>query len=383
MTAPAMAGGDLLRRILGFTRLARGNGFRVGIAEGNDALAFAAGGAMLDATAFHAGLRALFCSCRADWRRFDDLFDAYWHGHGMRQGVLSEVGRGRQAGAAAAAGSPAGPGEGSTDTAAVADGGPDEQHGASSVEVLGRTDLRHLDDPDELQRAYDLAERLAARMRRRATRRRRLHRRGRVIDLRHTIHRSLRHGGTPLELAFRKRRVRPRRLVVLLDVSGSMNLYSTFFMRFVRGIVENFAEAEAFVFHTRLVHVSHILRERNIEKAIDRMNVMSAGWGGGTRLGMCLKTFNDGYAKAMLNRRSVVIIFSDGYDTGDPELLGDELARIRKRAGRIVWLNPLLGWAGYEPVARGMAAALPYLDLFAPAHNLDSLAAIEPELCRL
>jgi uncharacterized protein with von Willebrand factor type A (vWA) domain len=299
----------------------------------------------------------------------------------MRHGVLAEFGRSRRADSNAGTAGEAG--TGATDAGSAEQGGPDEQHGASSVEVLGRTDLRHLDDPEELRRAYELAERLAARMRRRATRRRRLCRRGRVVDLRRTIHRSLPHGGTPLDLVFRKRRVRPRRLVVLLDASGSMNLYSTFFMRFVRGIVENFAEAEAFVFHTRLVHVSHILRERNIEKAIDRMNVMSAGWGGGTRLGASLKTFNDGYAKGLLNRRSVVVILSDGYDTGDPEELAAELARIAKRAGRIVWLNPLLGWAGYEPVARGMAAALPYLDLFAPAHNLDSLAAVEPELCRL
>jgi len=382
MTAAALDEGALTRRILGFARLARGNGFHIGIAEGDDALAFAAAGAALDAAAFRAGLRALFCSCRTDWRRFDELFDAYWHDRGMRQGVLTEFGRSRRSDTNAA-GAAAEAGTGAVDAGSAEQGGPDEQHGASSVEVLGRTDLRHLDDPDELRRAYDLAERLAARMRRRATRRRRLRRRGRVVDLRHTIHRSLRHGGTPLDLAFRKRRVRPRRLVILLDASGSMNLYSTFFMRFVRGIVENFAEAEAFVFHTRLVHVSHILRERNIEKAIDRMNVMSAGWGGGTRLGASLKTFNDGYAKGLLNRRSVVVILSDGYDTGDPDDLAAELARIRKRAGRVVWLNPLLGWAGYEPVARGMAAALPYLDLFAPAHNIESLAAVEPELCRL
>ena len=162
-------------------------------------------------------------------------------------------------------------------------------------------------------------------MRKRVTRRHRARARGRVVDMRTTIHRSLRSGGMPLDLAYRQRRERPIRLVTMLDASGSMSLYSTFFMRFVRGIVENFAEAEAFVFHTRLVHVSAVLRERDIEKAVDRMNVISAGWGGGTRLGACLETFNTNYAKTVLNSRTVVMIFSDGYDTGDPAALGRQL----------------------------------------------------------
>ena len=126
-----------------------------------------------------------------------------------------------------------------------------------------------------------------------------------------------------------------------------------------------------------------VLRERDLEKAIDRMNILSAGWGGGTRLGASLRTFNDNYAKQVLTARSVVMILSDGYDTGEPEDLGRELERLGKRARRVVWLNPLLGWEGYEPVAQGMAAALPHIDLFAPAHNLESLAALEPYLCKL
>ena len=170
---------------------------------------------------------------------------------------------------------------------------------------------------------------------------------------------------------------------MMLDASGSMSLYSSFFIRFIRGLVENLAQAEAFVIHTRLVHVSAVLRERDLEKAVDRMNLLSAGWGGGTRLGENLRRFNDNYARQVLSGRSVVMILSDGYDTGPPELLAEEMARLRRRARRIIWLNPMIGWRGYEPVAQGMAAALPYVDLFAPAHTLDSLAALEPHLARL
>ncbi len=371
----------VVSRLLGFVRLARDNGFRLGIREGVDALIVAGESGLLSPQLMRATLKSLLCSCADDWRRFDALFDAYWLRRGMRQAVarrgrarvLSGVGDGRAARSPERAASP--------DTADAEGAG--RRSGASSKELLARTDLRHLNDPHELAQVYELAERLAVRMRKRVTRRHRARARGRVVDMRTTIHRSLRSGGMPLDLAYRQRRERPIRLVTMLDASGSMSLYSTFFMRFVRGIVENFAEAEAFVFHTRLVHVSAVLRERDIEKAVDRMNVISAGWGGGTRLGACLETFNTNYAKTVLNSRTVVMIFSDGYDTGDPAALGRQLQALGRRARRIVWLNPLLGWPGYEPVAQGMAAALPHIDLFAPAHNLESLAALEPALCEL
>ena len=366
-------------RILGFVSLARDNGFRLGIGEGLDALTLAAACDLGSPQVVRASLKSLMCSCAADWRRFDELFDAYWLRRGMRQAATRRGAAGAGAGDQSPSRQPdraAGPEAADTD-------GAGRRSGASGKELLARTDLRHLDDPRELAQVYALAERLAARMRKRVTRRYRARAHGRQIDMRATIHRSLRTGGMPLHLAYRQRRERPIRIVAMLDASGSMSLYSTFFMRFVRGIVENFAEAEAFVFHTRLVHVSAVLRERDLERAIDRMNMISAGWGGGTRLGRCLATFNRNYAKTVLNSRTMVMIFSDGYDTGDPAELGRQLQTLRRRTRRIVWLNPLLGWEGYEPLAQGMAAALPFIDLFAPAHNLQSLAALTPALCEL
>ncbi len=383
--APA-ADAPVLGQLLRFARLVRDNGFPIGIRESLDALAFAGGGDIMDARALRWGLKSLFCASPDDWRRFDELFDAYWHGRGVRQAVRIHGAPPRAgdrqitAGAAAALGPPD---RVERDAGGAAAGEDGEARGASAAEGLARTDFRFLEGEEELAAVYDLAERLAARMRWRLSRRRRIANRGRVIDLRNTIHRSLKYGGVPLSLAFRRRKPRPVKLVVLLDASGSMSLYTTFFLRFVRGIVENFREAEAFVFHTRLVHLSQALREKNLERAMERMSVMSAGWGGGTRIGQCLATFNAHHAKSVLNSRSVVMILSDGYDTGAPELLGAEMARLRRRARRVIWLNPLIGWRDYAPVARGMAAALPHVDLFAPAHNLESLAALEPYLCRL
>jgi uncharacterized protein with von Willebrand factor type A (vWA) domain len=367
----------LVQKLLRFARHARDNGFPIGIEEALDALDFVRHDNILDRESLRWGLRTLFCSSAEDWDRFDDLFDSYWF-YGSERTILRVSGSLPRPG-----------GEGQVPSAEQLGLGGDTLEadetvgGASARERLEGTDFRHLDSERDLQAVHDLAERLAKRMRWRLSRRRRVRARGRTIDLRNTIHKSLRYGGTPLRLAYRRRHPRPLKLVVILDASGSMSLYSTFFIRFIRGIIESFAQADAYVFHTRLVHLSAALREKDIERAVERMAVMSAGWGGGTRIGESLKTFNRHHAKSAINSRTVVMIVSDGYDTGPPEVLAQQVKKLRGRAKRVVWLNPMIGWRGYEPVAQGMAAALPHVDLFAPAHNLESLAKLAPYLERL
>ena len=369
----------IVRQMLRFARLARENGFQVGIDESLDSLRFAGEADILDPGALRFGLRALYCSTSADWRRFDDLFDSFWIDRGRRVELRVAGTVARPGGEAEAPGLE----KIGLDSEASGEAAEGTIGGASAAERLASIDFRHLRDADELAAVHDLTERLARRMRWRLTRRHRVRARGRAIDLRNTIHKNLHYGGTPMKLVYRRRHPKPLKLVVILDASGSMSLYSTFFIRFIRGIVENFAESEAFVFHTRLVHLSAALREKDIERAVERMSVMSAGWGGGTRIGESLRAFNKNHAKTALTSRSVVMIVSDGYDTGPPELLAAQVKKLRGRAKRLIWLNPLLGWEGYEPVARGMEAAMPHIDLFAPAHNLESLMALEPYLCRL
>jgi uncharacterized protein with von Willebrand factor type A (vWA) domain len=380
------------RRVAGFLRTLRHNGFHIGLAESRDVLAILANPNIARPSVAKPALKALLCGRRSDWDSFDDLFDAFWLGRGVKTRVQATPSR-----TSSQPGVVKGPEErndgAQTNLASNVERVPGEQEidaspngrreGASRFEALGHVDFRKIADPEAMAAAHALAERLARTMRTRLTRRDRQAARGRRIDLRRTIRASLPTGGTPIHLVHRRRRHKPLRLVVLLDASGSMNLYTAVFVRFVQGILDHFLEADAFLFHTSLVHVSDALREKDAGKALDRLGLMAKGVGGGTRIGHSLASFNRWHAARVIRSRTCVMILSDGYDTGEPEVLGAEMAALRRRCKRIVWLNPLIGWEGYEPSARGMAAALPYVDLFAAAHSLDSLAAIEPYLARL
>ena len=378
------------RRLASFARTLRQNGFRIGLAETRDALSVLASPLATRPSRLQSALRALFCATHSDWERFDEIFMAFWRGRHMRtaqtlSGAPADNNKvsGRRVALAEAQQGPSGLLDQAARGGETTASGQGRPEGASPAENLATTDLRHITDPADIARAHALAARLARTMRARIVRRQQVRSQGRRLDLRRTIHRNIAHGGTPIELVLRRRKHKPLRLVILLDASGSMSLYTAFFVRFLHGVVDAFREAEAFVFHTRLAHVSPSLRDRDVTRAVDKLALMAQGIGGGTRIGESLATFNRWHARRVINSRTAVMIVSDGYDTGEPERLGAEMRRLRQRCRRIVWLNPLIGWRDYSPVARGMQAALPYVDLFAPAHNLESLAALEPYLARL
>jgi uncharacterized protein with von Willebrand factor type A (vWA) domain len=379
-------------KLAGFLRTLRDNGFAVGLAEGQDAASLMTTSYAAKPGLLRSAFKHLFSARKSDWERFDGLFDAFWLGRRVRSRSLTM-------GSAKAANNPSlksiqdgaqqGGSQSATDQVPSVDDAPQgtsgegRMEGASSAENLAEVDFRKLADPDRIAQAHEAAARLARLMRTRLTRRDLARRRGYRLDLRRTIHRNISHGGVPISLIKRQRKDKPLRLIVLLDASGSMSMYTSVFLRFIHGVLDEFREAEAFLFHTRLAHVSGAMKEKDAARALDRLSLLAQGAGGGTKIGESLQTFNRWHAARVIHSRSVVMIVSDGYETGDADLLGREMAALAKRCRRIVWLNPMMAWEGYAPEAKGIKAALPHIDLYAPANTLKSLSALEPYLARL
>jgi uncharacterized protein with von Willebrand factor type A (vWA) domain len=376
----------LVSQLTGFSRYVRSQRFNIGIQEALDAQRLAESVGITNRRQLQLGLKTLLCASRSDWARFDAVFENYWKrgqprqssqasigGKAPRQSALAQTGR---HGKDALFDVP----EADALDAPGAGNGNMSHGGASTMESIESRNFDHLDNAAELRNMEDLTERLARRIRRRLLRRRRMYRRGERIDMRRTVRASLRYGGLPLSLSYRKRRRQIPKLVLLLDVSRSMSVYSYLFLRFARGILGAFKGADAFAFHTRLVHIGDTMREPSRRRLSDKMALISAGWDGGTRIDQSLEIFNRRYARNILGSRSIVIIVSDGYDTGEPQALVTQLQRIKCRTRRLIWLNPLLGLEAYTPTTRCMQAALPLIDVFAPAHNLESLGALEDHL---
>jgi uncharacterized protein with von Willebrand factor type A (vWA) domain len=380
-------------KLAAFLKTLRDNAFAVGLREGQDAAELMAAGYADRPGLLRSAFKHLFSARKSDWEKFDGLFDAFWLGKRVRSRSLTT-------GSAKAANSPSlkslqdsgqdrSGGETATDQMPSTDEAPDERRGegrmegASVTSNLADIDFRKMADPGQIEEAHAVAARLAKTMRTRLTRRDLARRRGYRLDLRRTIHRNISHGGVPISLVKRQRRQKPLRLVVLLDASGSMSMYTGVFLRFIHGVLDEFGEAEAFLFHTRLAYVSDAMKEKNAARALDRLSMMAQGAGGGTRIGESLQTFNRWHAARVIHSRTCVMIVSDGYETGDARLLGREMAALAKRCRRIAWLNPMMGWDGYAPEAAGVKAALPYVDLYAPANTLNNLIELEPYLAKL
>jgi uncharacterized protein len=243
---------------------------------------------------------------------------------------------------------------------------------ASDEEVL-RTKRFDTLSPDELARLYRLMTRLRVATPTRRTRRADRNRHGARIDMRRTLRRSLRTGGDPIRLARRRRRIVHRRLVVLCDISGSMEPYARAYLQFLTCAAGAGPNAEAFVFATRLTRLTRALTSRNPERAIERAATAAPDWSSGTRIGDALKSFNDRHGRRGMARGAVVVILSDGWERGDPALVAREMERLRRVAHRIVWVNPRLSARGFEARAAGLVAALPRCDALVSGHSLEAM----------
>ena len=381
-------------RMGGFMAHLRDNGIVVGIDEFRHSIRALESVDALSSSDVRLACKAV-CARKFDsFSQFDEVFDAYWLNGGheklsVRKQADIPGSTPRKSFSKALDESEASGSSGELDEADDGDGDDESSHRGegkltgSRMRNIDKVDLRAMMTPEALARAEQVAKTLANAMRDRRSRRRRAAQRGVALNMRRIMRSSIATGGEPIKLFKQQRPDRPVNIVALLDVSGSMLVYSRVFLAFLKGLVSRDQKTDAYLFHTSLMRVSDVMRDSDTLRAINRLSLMAQGFGGGTRIGANLNTFNEQYASKTVTGRSVVIIFSDGYDTDPPEILAKALSRLKKRGCRIIWLNPLKGWKDYAPVAQGMAAALPYLDLFEAANTLESLAALEPHLAKL
>ena len=245
----------------------------------------------------------------------------------------------------------------------------------SASELLQNKDFESF-TVDELAEARRVMQLMRLQVGQRESRRRRPSRHGRKIDMRRIIRNNMRYGGEIIDLTFLKPKMKKRPLVLICDISGSMERYTRLLLQFVHTIENSLDHVESFVFGTRLTRITRLLRKKDIDDALDDVAKVVQDWGGGTRIGESLHTFNFEWSRRVLNQGAIVIVISDGWDRGEPELLRDAMAHLQRNCFRLIWLNPLLGTSGYQPLTRGMQAALPYCDDFLPANNLASLQAL-------
>jgi uncharacterized protein with von Willebrand factor type A (vWA) domain len=369
--------GTVLRaRLTGFTGFLRANGFGVGGADAVCVLETSVQMGILDPQVLRWSLKALLCGRGDEWRRFDGLFDAYFlppNKSLFAQGNVDAAGALRDGAEIESAPGPGNGAVGDVDSGSA-------RHGASREESLASTDFRELNQAENAYEIETLMRRFAKRLKPLRLRREAAHHHGHRLDLQATIRQSVSCGGTPIRLAWKEhRRVRPR-LVLLVDVSRSMRLYSFFYMRLARALCAELADVCCFIFHTRITDVGAALSDPDPWRSQQRLHLLAIGWAGGTRIGECLRDFNRDHGMRLVHSRTGVIVVSDGYDTGEPALLAEALGTLRRRSRRLVWLNPLLNRPGYTPESRGMQAAMPHIDLLAPGADLASIERVLPQI---
>ncbi len=358
-----MSGSALVRQVVTFGRVLREAGLEVGPGRVSDALHGLDAVDLSRRDDVYWTLRQTLVSRMEDLEAFDRAFSAWF----LRAPELAPPRVPEQARAQGAR-------AGSRDGREQAEAGETEDRapGWSPEELLRRKDFSDLSE-DELARLRRLIAELAAARPLRRSRRLRRNPRGTNLDLRRMVRASLATGGDPAERAFRTRVETHRKLIVLCDVSGSMEPYSRAILLFVHGLLESGRGVEAFAFGTRLTRLTEELSGPDPERALAEASKRVVDWSGGTRIGASLKAFNDLWGRRALSRGAVVTIVSDGWEREDAATVGREMARLARCAYAVVWVNPLKGHPDYEPLAGGMRAALPFVDRFLPGHNLQSL----------
>ncbi len=397
-------GGALVAPLLRFAAVLRRLGLPVGTGQALDAVRALSAIDLARRDDVYVALRAVLLDAHAHEGAFVAAFDRFWNG---LQPFFEAYGAAIDGALAAASGNrrprPVGTGQegqqrttekqltvllaGEADEEAGEDEALDDAGEAQAVAYSAAEALRHKDfadlTTDELAEMRRLLSGLTFRPPRRRLRRTESAPHGSLLDLRRVARRNLRYGGEIVTLPRRRRRERARPLVLICDVSGSMDRYTRLLLRFLHAAMQGLVDVETFVFGTRLTRITHQLRTRDPDRALDEVAHEVQDFAGGTRIGASLSAFNRHWARRSLGGGAIAVIISDGWDRGDPATLAAEMAHLHRSCHLLVWLNPLLGLDGYQPPTRGMSAALPHIDLFLPSHNLSSLESLALLLSRI
>lgn len=379
-----IGGGHLLGHLLRFGQLLRLMGVDVSTGQILDLVEALEFVPITSRPDFYHTCQALLVNRREDFVVFDQAFHLFWRADsdGLREEGLDSGSRVKRARlpVTPAFKPDADPASGGNQSGKPGEDGDGSAHAGRDQPMIYSPDevLRHKDFGEmtweEIQEAKRAIASLQWNLGDRRTRRIRPYSKG-SINMRRMVRDNLRHGGEPINLAYRQRVFRPRPLVVLSDVSGSMERYSRMLLHFVHALTHGLKDTsvEAFVFGTRLTRITRHLRYRDVDESLDELGEVVRDWSGGTRIGEALKAFNFRWARRVLGRGAVVLVISDGWDRGDLGLLYREIVRLQHSSFRLIWLNPLMGSEKYKPVQRGMATVMPCVDDFLPVHNLVSL----------
>lgn len=379
--------GKLLHNLVLFGRLLRGLGLDVNLARVMDlaqSLKYVEIGRKTD---FFYTARSLLVHRREDLSLFDQAFELFWRRPSESEAILDLFPDRSQAreespllvtSQSTREASPLPDDEGSEEVTELIE----VTQTYSRREMLRQKDFGELTGAELAEIKQFMAE-IVWDLGQRRTRRQRLGR-GPHYDIRRSLRRNVRYGGEWLEWTSRQPKFKPRPLILIADISGSMERYTRLLLQFIYSLAAGLTRRlEAFVFGTRLTRITRQLRDKNVDRALQEVAAAVPDWAGGTRIGDALKDFNFYWGRRVLGRGAVVLLISDGWDRGDPELLRQEIGRLQRSCYRLIWLNPLLGSAQYEPLTRGMQAALPFIDDFLPAHNLVSLESLATHLQQL
>lgn len=361
-------------RLIDFSEYCRERQFVLGPQETRDAFAIAELGYVLDRKLFQYSLKAIYCKRKEHFDRFDEMFDRFWSRYyeeklEQRQKKIQQI-------------------KNEPETATVIFLGakfnvPKKENkieakqtqGANESIRLRMTDFSKVNVTDK-ERLEELAEELFHQMSMRFKRRLENSNRG-SIDIRRTMRHGLDKGGWLLDLAHRKKRKEKRKVVFILDISGSMDTYSYYLLRYVMVLKKYFKSLEFFTFSTNLTHVTPLLRQNNEQEILKQIGKNVNSWSSGTKIGESLTEFISTYGSKYLSQKHIVVILSDGLETGSVTVLKEAVRTIRRKCKTLIWLNPLKGMEGYQPIQKGIVNVMPHLDAFESAHNLDSLMKLE------